>query len=598
MSFNQTRFSPHAPALPSEPFPFLLHFFRHYTGWCVLVVLLEIGASVSGILTSYAIGQIVGGVTDALNEREQVFFLVAFPLGLYIALTLGEVLFSRAGASCRIIVAPRLRAQVTGELYAYLQHHSHRFLSNNFAGALASRISETSSSVNMTLWTLVFDFLPVAVTLTASIALLWYASVPLALFTLVWALLFLSVSYHFARRCRPLAHQSAEARSATVGKVVDAVTNLSSVRLFAMLGFERNYLKGFLNNEITAARRWLWSNEKILWFQYLLALTLKVGTLLFALWLWQQDQISIADFVMSISLSLLIINEIRNISRRFIDLFEYIGNITNGVYTIVRKHEIMDHPAAKPLQVTQGGIELRDISFSYIPGSPVFEHLNLRIEGGQRVGLVGYSGSGKSTLLNLILRLYEPQQGSILIDGQDIRNVTQQSLHEQISLIPQDPGLFHRTLLENIRYGRPDANQEEIELAAQRADAHEFIERMPNQYESLVGERGVKLSGGQRQRISIARVIVKNAPILIMDEATSSLDSITEQAIQNSLNTLMQNKTVIVVAHRLSTIAHLDRILVFSQGCIIEDGSHADLLAANGAYTQLWNRQANGFLVE
>ncbi|BBL34619.1 putative multidrug export ATP-bindingpermease [Nitrosomonas stercoris] len=598
MALDQPHSSPRAPSLPREPFPFLLHFFRHYTGWCVLVVLLEIGSSASGILTPYAIGQIVGGVTDALESREKIFALVAFPLGLYIVLTLGEVLFSRASASCRIIVAPRLRAQVTGELFAYLQHHSHRFLSNNFAGALASRISETSSSVNMTLWTLVFDFLPIAVTLIVSVALLGYASMPLAVFTLVWAVLFLSVSYHFARRIRPLAHQSANARSTTVGKVVDAVTNLASVRLFAMLGFERDYLQNFLNNEIAAARRWLWSNEKILWFQYLLALTLKVGTLLLALWLWQHNQITVADFVMSISLSLLIINEVRNISRRFIDLFEYIGNITNGVYTIVREHEITDIADAKPLQVTAGCIELRDVNFSYVPGSPVFEQLNLRIEGGQRVGLVGYSGSGKSTLLNLILRLYEPQQGSILIDSQDIRHVTQQSLHEQISLIPQDPGLFHRTLLENIRYGQPDANREAIELAAQRADAHEFIERMPNQYESLVGERGVKLSGGQRQRISIARVIVKNAPILIMDEATSSLDSITEQAIQNSLNTLMKNKTVIVVAHRLSTIAHLDRILVFSQGRIIEDGSHADLLAANGAYTQLWNRQANGFLVE
>ncbi|KXK42014.1 ABC transporter ATP-binding protein, partial [Nitrosomonas europaea] len=318
----------------------------------------------------------------------------------------------------------------------------------------------------------------------------------------------------------------------------------------------------------------------------------------FALWLWQQNQISVADFVMSVSLSLLIIGEVRNISRRFIDLFEYIGNIANGVGIIVREHEIVDRPGAQPLHITRGCIELRGVTFGYSPDNPVFENLDLRIEGGQRVGLVGYSGSGKSTLLNLILRLYDPQQGSILIDGQDIREVTQQSLHEQISLIPQDPGLFHRTLLENIRYGRPGATREEIELAARGADAHEFIERMPNQYESLVGERGVKLSGGQRQRISIARVIAKNAPILIMDEATSSLDSITEQAIQNSLSALMKNKTVIVVAHRLSTIAHLDRILVFNRGRIIEDGSHAQLLAANGAYTQLWSRQADGFLVE
>lgn len=590
--------APHVPALPGEPFPFLLYFFRHYRWWYVLIVVLEIGASTSGILTPYAIGQIVGSVTDTVSAREHIFAAVAFPLGLYVLFNIGEVVFSRAGASCRIIVAPRLRAQVTGELYAYLQHHSHRFLSNNFAGALASRISETSTGVNMTIWTLIFDFLPIAVTLAVSIVLLWYASIPLSLFTLVWALLFLSVSYGLARRCRPLAQKSAEARSITTGKVVDAVTNLASVRLFARLGFERGYLDSYLRNEIMTSQRWLWSNEKILWFQYLSALILKVGTLLFALLLWQQDRISVADFVMSVSLSLLIIGEVRNISRRFIDLFEYIGNIANGVYTIVRDHEIVDRPGAQPLRITQGCIELRDVSFGYTPHSRVFEGLNLCIEGGQRVGLVGYSGSGKSTLLNLILRLYDPQQGSILIDGQDIRDVTQQSLHEQISLIPQDPGLFHRTLLENIRYGCPGADRDDIELAARRADAHDFIQQMPRQYESLVGERGVKLSGGQRQRISIARVIVKDAPILIMDEATSSLDSVTEQAIQNSLDTLMENKTVIVVAHRLSTIAHLDRILVFNRGRIIEDGSHTDLLAANGAYAQLWNRQANGFLAE
>lgn len=595
---NESHHVPHTPMLPDEPIPFLLHFFRHYYGWCVLVILLEIGATASGILTPYAIGQIVGGVSDALGDREQIFQAVAFPLGLYILLNLGEVIFSRAGTACRIIVAPRLRAQVTNELYGYLQQHSHRFLSNNFAGALASRISETSTAVNMTLWTLVLDFLPIAVALSVSVVMLWQASVPLSLFTLIWALLFLSLSYFLARRCRPLAHKAAEARSVTVGKIVDAVTNLASVRLFARLGFERDYLKNYLGNEIAASRRWLWSNEKVLWLQFTLAMLLKIGTLLFALWLWQHNQITVADFVMSVSLSLLIIGEVRNISRRFIELFEYIGNITNGVYTIVRKHEIVDQPGAKPLQITAGCIELRGVHFGYSPDAPVFEDLNLRIEGGQRVGLVGYSGSGKSTLLNLILRLYDPQQGSVLIDGQDIREVTQQSLHQLISLIPQDPGLFHRTLLENIRYGRPDATREEIELAARSADAHEFIERMPNQYESLVGERGVKLSGGQRQRISIARVIVKNAPILIMDEATSSLDSVTEQAIQDSLATLMQNKTVIVVAHRLSTIAHLDRILVFSRGRIIEDGSHAQLLAANGAYTQLWSRQAGGFLVE
>lgn len=585
-------------ALPGEPLAFLLHFFVRYRWWYALIIALEIGASASGILAPYAIGQIVGSVTSAIDRPERIFAAVAFPLGLYVLLNIGEVLFSRAGSACRISVAPRLRAQVTSELFAHLQQHSHRFFSNNFAGALASRISETSMGVNMTVWALIFDFLPIAVTLGVSIVLLWHANIALSLFTLVWALLFLGISYTLARRCRPLAQQSAEARSTTTGKVVDAVTNLSSIRLFAMLGFERNYLNSYLSKEIKASRRWFWSNEKNQWFQYTAALVLKVGTLCFALVLWRDGKIAIADFVMSVSLSLLIISEARNISRRFIDLFEYIGNITNGVNTIVRSHEIVDRTDAKPLRIQRGSIELRDIEFGYTPHSRVFDGLNLRIEAGQRVGLVGYSGSGKSTLLSLILRLYDPQRGSILIDGQDIRDVTQQSLHAQISLIPQDPGLFHRTLFENIRYGRPDADREDIEHAARQADAHDFILEMPNQYDSLVGERGVKLSGGQRQRISIARVIVKNAPILIMDEATSSLDSVTERAIQNSLDALMENKTVIVVAHRLSTIAHLDRIVVFDKGRIVEDGTHAELLAAHGAYARLWSRQADGFLVE
>ncbi len=587
-----------APALPGEPLPFVLHFFRRFRWWYALIVVLEIGSSTSAIMIPYAVGQIVGTVTDVVINQSLVFTAVAAPLLLYILFNLGEVLFSRAGSACRITVAPRLRAQVTRELFAYLQHHSHRFLSNNFAGALASRISETSMGVNMTMWALIFDFLPIAVTLIVSVVLLWQASLLLSLFTLVWALLFLGTSFGLARRCRPLAQKSAEARSITTGKVVDAVTNLASVRLFARLGFERGYLDNYLRNEVAASRRWFWSNEKILWFQYLSALVLKVGILLFALLLWRDGKIGVADFVMSISLALAIIGEVRNISRRFIDVFEYVGNIANGVHTIVREHEIRDSAEAQPLQITRGCIELRDVGFGYNSQGRVFDGLNLRIEGGQRVGLVGFSGSGKSTLLNLILRLYDPQQGSILIDGQDIRDVTQQSLHAQISLIPQDPGLFHRSLLENIRYGRPEADRAEIEHAARRADAHDFIEQMPNHYESLVGERGVKLSGGQRQRISIARVIIKNAPILIMDEATSSLDSITEQAIQNSLDSLMQDKTVIVVAHRLSTIAHLDRILVFDRGRIVEDGNHADLLARNGAYARLWNRQVDGFLLE
>jgi len=302
--------------------------------------------------------------------------------------------------------------------------------------------------------------------------------------------------------------------------------------------------------------------------------------------------------VMSMGLSILVINEARNLSRRFLEFFEYIGNVAHSVHAIVLPHEVVDRPDAGALVIRRGEIRFNDVSFGYVTERPVFRHLDLTIQPGQRVGLVGFSGSGKSTLINLVLRLYEPQSGSITIDGTDIRSVTQSSLHSQVSLIPQDPGLFHRTLNENIGYGRLDADESQIEDAARQAYAHDFIESMPNRYGSMVGERGVKLSGGQRQRIAIARVIAKNAPILIMDEATSSLDSVTEKAIQDSLDTLMDGKTVLVVAHRLSTIAHLDRILVFDNGRIVEDGPHRDLLALGGVYARLWSRQSDGMIPE
>ncbi len=339
-------------------------------------------------------------------------------------------------------------------------------------------------------------------------------------------------------------------------------------------------------------------SERVRWFQYTAAALLKIAVLYYSLELWGRGAISVAEFVVACTTALLIINEARNLSRRFLEFFEYVGNVANGVHVIIKPHEIVDQPQAVPATIERGRIEFRKVTFGYTPDRPIFRDLSVTIPAGQRVGLVGFSGSGKSTFVSLILRLYDVQSGAILIDGMDIRDMTQESLHRQLSLIPQDPNLFHRTLMENIRYGRLDATEEEVMEAARKAHAHEFVMQIKDKYDSLVGERGVKLSGGQRQRIAIARVVVKNAPILILDEATSSLDSITEQAIQETLGDVMKGKTVIVVAHRLSTIAHLDRILVFDQGAIVEDGSHAELLARQGAYQRLWSRQAGGFVLD
>ena len=339
-------------------------------------------------------------------------------------------------------------------------------------------------------------------------------------------------------------------------------------------------------------------SERIRRFQFLAAAVLKVAVVWYSLRLWGQGKIGVGDFVMATSMALLLITEARNLSRRFLEFFEFIGNVANGVNTLIRPHELIDAPDARPVKISRGEIEFRNVGFAYTPDRKIFDFLNVKIPAGQRVGLVGLSGSGKSTFVSLILRMHDPQAGQILIDGVDIRAFTQDSLHSQLSLIPQDPSLFHRSLMENIRYGRLEASDAEVVEAACRAHAHEFISRIPEQYESQVGERGIKLSGGQRQRIAIARVILKDAPVLILDEATSSLDSITEKIIQDSLNVVMKGKTVIVVAHRLSTIAHLDRILVFHEGCLIEDGSPAELVARRGAYYRLWSRQADGFLGE
>jgi len=584
-----------APELPSTPFRFICHFVSHFRWWYVVMVILEATHAVCGIMLPYAIGQIIQIATHTVGNGRPVLATMSQPIHLFVALSIGEVLFGRLSGLWHTILHPLHRQHVTRSLYAYLQYHSHRYLSSNFAGALAHRITETSLGVSQTLAMLINDFMPILIIFCVSTVLLAHVHLQMALFVGIWATLFISISFWLAIRCRVFARNAAAARSETTGQIVDSVTNLSSVRLFARLGFERRYLDQQLVRELKEVRKSNWYSERVRWFQFIAAGILKIGTLYYSLSLWSSGKITIGDFVMATSLSLLIITEARNLSRRFLELFEHIGNVTNGVNTIIQPHEVVDHDGAIAQPFTRGRIEFRNVNFHYSCEKEIFQDLCVTIQSGERVGLVGFSGSGKSTFVNLILRLFDPQSGQILIDGVDIQDMTQEALHSQISLIPQDPSLFHRTLMENIRYGRLDATDEEVIEATHKAYAHDFIIQMQEGYHSLVGERGVKLSGGQRQRIAIARVILKNAPILILDEATSSLDSITEKAIQDTLDIAMHEKTVIVVAHRLSTISHLDRILVFDQGRIIEDGSHTKLMARCGAYYRLWKMQAGGF---
>jgi ATP-binding cassette subfamily B protein len=585
-----------APKLPAGTFKFIIYCMSQFRGMFMLMLLLETGQAAGNILVPYAIKAVMDGVAHTVGGP--VLETLREPLLLLAGIVVAEILFSRASGAVLIIVGPRLRQRTTRNLYAYLQYHSVRYFGNHFAGGLAHRISETATSVNHTVWSVLCDFWPIMVTFGVSITLLLGVHQGLGLFVAAWVLTYISSSFWLATHCQPYAQNFAATRSMVNGKIVDAVTNILNAKLFARLAYERLYLEGYLETELQAARQTFWYMERVRWFQFIAAAALKLGTVYYALTLWDSGLISVGDFTMCIGLALLIISDARNLTRRFLEFFEYVGNVANGVETIVGPHEIIDRPSAKVLQISQGRIVFQNVKFAYDPDSLVFDGLSVVIEPGQRVGLVGYSGSGKSTFVSLILRNFEPQAGSILIDGVDIAGVTQDSLHAQVSLIPQDPSLFHRSLKENIGYGKLHADTAEIITAARMAHADDFIQATEEGYEALVGERGVKLSGGQRQRIAIARVMLKDAPILILDEATSSLDSITEKTIQENLDRAMGRKTVIAIAHRLSTIAHLDRILVFDKGCIVEDGSHEELLQLQGFYYRLWSMQAGGFLPE
>jgi len=585
-----------APRLSRSPWRFVLYFYLKARLRLLAIFVFEAAQAACTILLPYAVKEIIDAVTLANETGVDLFAASKDAMILFAALNLGIVIFSRASGAVLVLTGPYLRREIRKSLFSYLQHHSHRYFISHFAGSLANRIAEVSMSSMHTLWTIMFDFYPLIIKSAVALIILMNASSELALALSLWLGVYIYVSYLLARRCRVYAQDFAAARSLVTGKIVDSVTNVMNTKMFARRQYEEDYLTDYLNHEVDHALRTFWYMEKLRWFQFIAAMVLMVAMVGYALKIWAAGNLTVGEFSMVAGLAIMLIEAARGLSRSFLEFFEYLGNISDGVSIFVQSHEIVDKPDAPRLQVPRGEIAFDDITFIYPEGMVIFERLNVTIEPKQQVGLVGFSGSGKSTFVNLILRLFECQSGQIKIDGQNILDVTQDSLREHVSMIPQDPMLFHRSLMENIRYGRLDANDDEVIEAAQKAHAHEFILQTEKGYDALVGERGVKLSGGQRQRVAIARAILKDAPILILDEATSSLDSVTEKQIQLGLVNLMQGRTVVVVAHRLSTISHMDRILVFDQGKIIEDGTHEALLSANGHYARLWNMQAGGFL--
>ncbi|RYY77836.1 MAG: ABC transporter ATP-binding protein [Moraxellaceae bacterium] len=477
------------------------------------------------------------------------------------------------------------------------------FFSDDFAGRIATKVMQTSLAVR-DVWMLAADILAFMLVYFVTLSLVMGSfSLWMLVPFFIWLTAYISAMRYFLPRLGAIAKSQANARSNMVGRVTDAYTNIQTVKLFSHAGREAGYARESMDDFLVTVHRQM---RLVTWLQFTnqsLNAFLILSTSGMALWLWSNSVLGIGAVAATTAMALRLNGFAQWIMWEISSLFENIGTVQDGINTLTKTQLITDKPDAQPLKVNQSHVQFDNVSFAYSPDKPILSNLNLNIQAGEKIGLVGRSGAGKSTLINLLLHFYEPQQGRILIDGQDIAQVTQDSLRAQIGMVTQDTSLLHRSVRENILYGKPDACEAELIAAAQQAEADEFIAHLtdPNGrtgFDAHVGERGVKLSGGQRQRIAIARVMLKDAPILLLDEATSALDSEVEAAIQHSLYKLMQGKTVIAIAHRLSTIMAMDRLIVMDQGKIVEQGTHQELLAANGIYARLWAHQSGGFLVE
>lgn len=488
------------------------------------------------------------------------------------------------------------------QAHRYLLKQSVSFYQNDFAGRIATKVMQTSLAVRETATKLLDVMVYVLVYFSTMLYLVFDADWRLVLPLLVWLGLYICLQIYFIPRLKDVASRQADARSDMTGRIVDSYTNINTIKLFSHTSREADYARDsmarFLNPVYEQMRLVTWLSFSVQALNYLLVFS--IGAL--SIWLWMAQAVSVGAIAIAVSLSLRLNGMSQWIMWEVSSLFENIGTVADGITTLAQPQQVLDSPQAQPLQVSGGAIEFDQVSFQYASqGRNVLQQLDLRIKPGEKVGLVGRSGAGKSTLVNLLLRFYDLETGQIRIDGQDIRQVSQDTLRAQIAMVTQDTSLLHRTVRENILYGKPDATEAELLRAVKAAEADQFISELSDPrgnrgLDAQVGERGVKLSGGQRQRIAIARVLLKNAPILILDEATSALDSEVEAAIQHSLNQLMAGKTVIAIAHRLSTIAAMDRLIVLDQGAIVEQGSHQQLIAQGGIYAQLWAHQTGGFI--
>ncbi|WP_118812376.1 ABC transporter ATP-binding protein [Haemophilus influenzae] len=603
-SWFENRLNPYPESNPTTPkkglFRFIWSSITGMKGWILLLAILTVGTGVMEAVLFQFMGTLVdwlGTFTPEKLWQEKGHLLIGMATLLLISIVWGFLASTVHLQTLQGVFPMRLR----WNFHRLMLGQSLSFYQDEFAGRVSAKVMQTALAVRDTVLTLADMFVYVLVYfITSGVVLVALDSWFLLPF-ITWIILFGLILRTLIPKLSKTAQRQADARSLMTGRITDAYSNIATVKLFSHGSREATYAKRSMQDFMVTVHAQMRLATSLDTLTYATNILLTLSTAILGIILWKNGQVGVGAIATATAMALRVNGLSRWIMWESARLFENIGTVNDGMNTLTKPHTIVDKPQASPLQVKQGEIKFNDITFAYDLTKPLLNRFNLTIKPGEKVGLIGRSGAGKSTIVNLLLRFYEAQQGEITIDGQNVLNVQQESLRRQIGLVTQDTSLLHRSVRENIIYGRPNATDEEMVLAAERAEAADFIPFLTDAqgrkgYDAHVGERGVKLSGGQRQRIAIARVMLKDAPILLLDEATSALDSEVEVAIQESLDKMMENKTVIAIAHRLSTIAAMDRLIVLDKGQIVEQGTHAELLELNGLYAKLWNHQSGGFL--